>query len=250
MNSLVLGIDIGASGIKGAIVNVHSGEMHTERFKIPTPKPSTPEKVAAEIVEMKEHFDWKGPIGCGFPALVKHGVAMTASNIDKSWINTNVETLFSQAAQTDVYVLNDADAAGMAEMSLVDIDKEGTVLFLTIGSGIGSALFTDGSLVPNTELGHLKFKGGVAEQYAADSVRKNLKLSWEEWAKRFDEYMCHLDLLFSPDRIILGGGSSKYFADFSQWFTVKTTVVPATLLNNAGIIGAACYADTKHQSKI
>lgn len=249
MDSLVLGIDIGASGIKGAIVNVHSGEMATERFKIATPKPSTPSKVASEIVEMKDHFNWNGPIGCGFPALVKHGVAMTAANIDKSWINTNVEQLFSETTQTDVYVLNDADAAGMAEMSLVDTDKEGTVLFLTIGSGIGSALFTDGSLVPNTELGHLKFKGGVAEQYAADSVRKGEKLTWEEWAKRFDEYMHHLDLLFSPDRIILGGGSSKYFDDFSKWFTVNTTVLPATLLNNAGIIGAACYAGTKHHSK-
>lgn len=250
MKGLILGIDIGASGIKGALVDLATGELATERYKVATPVPSTPKKVSKAIREMQEHFEWTGPIGCGFPALIKHGVAKTASNIDKAWIDTNVEKLLSEATNCEVYVLNDADAAGMAEVSLTDNNAEGTVLFLTIGSGIGSALFINGQLVPNTELGHVKFKDGVAEQYAADSVRKKQNLSWEEWAKRFDEVLLHLDLLFSPDKIILGGGSSKYFSDFSQWFTVDTVVEPATLLNNAGLIGAAFYANTQHQLAI
>lgn len=239
----VLGIDIGASGIKGAIVNIETGELVTERFRIPTPKPSKPKAVAKAVNEVVEHFKWKGIIGVGFPAVIKKGIAYTASNIDKKWIGTDGEKLFSEATGCPVYLRNDADVAGLAEMKYgAGKGKKGTIILITIGSGLGSAIFTDGNLLPNSELGHLKFKGMIAEHYAADSIRKKEDLSWDVWGKRFNEYLEHLEFLFTPDLFILGGGASKKFEKYENRIKVNCNVVPAQLLNHAGIIGAATLA--------
>lgn len=246
MEDQILGIDVGASGIKGAIVNIKTGELVTERFRVPTPSPAKPKAVAKSISEVVNHFEWKGLIGVGFPAIIQNGIAKTAANIDKKWIGTNVEKLLSEATGCPVYVRNDADVAGIAELQFgAGKEKKGTVILITIGSGLGSAIFTNGILLPNSELGHLKFKGMIAEHYAADSIRKKLDLSWNTWGKRFNEYLQHLELLFSPDLILLGGGSSKKFDKYKDLIKVNCPVVPAKLLNHAGIIGAASLAFTK-----
>lgn len=236
----ILGIDIGGSGIKGAIVNTSTGELLTERHRIPTPKPSTPEAVAETVAELARELDWHGPIGCGFPAAIQHGVSMTASNISKEWIGVNVEELLSEKLGMPVAVVNDADAAGLAEVRFGGgKGKDGLILLLTIGTGIGSALISDGKLVPNSELGHLRFKGDIAEKYCSDLARKEADLSWKQWGKRFDQYLDHVHRLFYPDMIILGGGASKKFEKFEEQLSVPIPVVPAELLNLAGIIGAA-----------
>ncbi len=236
----VLGIDIGGSGIKAAPVNIDDGLMLGLRHRIPTPLPATPDKVAMIIAEMVNHFNWKGLIGCGFPAVVQNGVAKTAANIDKSWIGTNVNKVFSKATGLPVYVVNDADSAGMAEMKFgAGQGVQGLVLLCTIGTGIGTVLFNNGQLVPNMELGHIEFKGMDAEKYVSDATRKAKDLSWEQWAKRFSEYLAKLEFLLSPDLIILGGGASKKGDKFLKYIDVKTPVVTAELLNNAGIVGAA-----------
>ncbi|MEM7659943.1 MAG: ROK family protein [Bacteroidota bacterium] len=242
----VLGIDIGGSGIKGAIVDTISGTLTTERHRIPTPQPATPRAVAETTRELVEHFHWKGPIGCGFPAAIQQGVARTASNIDKKWIGVNVETLLHNRTNCPVTVVNDADAAGLAEVNFgAKRGLKGVTLLLTVGTGIGSALINNGVLVPNTELGHLKFKGDIAEKYASDSARKRQDLSWKEWGKRFNEYLHHVHRLFYPDLIILGGGASKKFEKYEDHIDVETDVMPAKLLNQAGIIGAAVAATAK-----
>ena len=239
----ILGIDVGASGIKGAIVNVKTGELVTERFRVPTPFPSKPKAVAKSIAEVTNHFEWKGLIGVGFPSVIQNGIAKTAANIDKKWVGTDVEKLLSSATGCPVYVRNDADVAGIAELQFgAGKGKKGTVILITIGSGLGSAVFSDGVLLPNSELGHLKFKDGIAEHYAADSIRKKEDLSWEVWGKRFNEYLQHLEFLFSPDLILLGGGSSKKFEKYKHLIQTDCSVTPAKLLNHAGIIGAACLA--------
>ncbi|MEM9820177.1 MAG: ROK family protein [Bacteroidota bacterium] len=252
-NDLILGIDIGASGIKGAPVNVKTGEMLGERFRLPTPKPSIPDAMAQTFAEVAQHFNWSETVGCGFPAIVKNGVAYSAANIHKDWIGTNASELFQKYCNCDVYTGNDADLAGMAEMAYgVGKGVTGTVLLITIGSGLGSALFYNGQLVPNTEFGHFYLRGQskVAERYAADSVRKKKDLSWSEWGARFNEYLVMLERLFTPDLFILGGGSSKKFHQFSDQIKVNTPVTPARLLNNAGIIGAAVYAHKKKSMRI
>jgi len=244
-DSKILGVDVGASGIKAAIIDVQTGELLTERFRLPTPKPSTPAAMADAFAELVRNFDWQGLIGCGFPTLVRDGISISASNLDDSWTGQNVEEIFSSVTNCPVKVLNDADAAGMAEMRFgKGKDIYGTLIFITIGTGLGSALFIDRKIVPNTEFGQLYLKGqeNIAEQYAANSAKERDNLSWEEWAKRFDEYLHHLDLLFSPNLILLGGGTSKYFNEYSHFFTVQTPVQPAQLLNSAGMIGAAYYA--------
>ncbi|MFN7115415.1 MAG: polyphosphate--glucose phosphotransferase [Saprospiraceae bacterium] len=241
----ILGVDVGASGIKGAIVEVQSGKLLTERLRLPTPNPSTPEAMAETFGRLVKSFSWNGLVGVGFPAIVKNGKAMTAANIDKSWIHTNIEAIFGEASGCMVKVMNDADAAGMAEMRFgLGKGVNGTVILITIGSGLGSALFVDGKIVPNTEFGHLYLKGQhiVAEQFASNNAKDRDNLSWEEWAKRFNEYLQHLELLFSPNLILLGGGSSKYFEEYTHFFTLETPVQPALLLNSAGMVGAACYA--------
>ena len=244
MENLFLGIDVGASGIKGALVNVQTGEMEGARFRVDMPQPSTPDNAAAAIAGIVQHFKYEGKIGVGFPSVVKNGVAMTAANLDKSWIGANIENVIGKATGCEVIALNDADAAGMAEMRYgKGKGKLGTVVLITIGTGLGSAIFTDGHLLKNTEFGHLLMKNGmIAEKYAADSIRKNEELSWKKWGKRFNEFLERVNLYVQPSLILLGGGSSKYFDEFKDRIKISTPVEPAQLLNSAGIIGAAVYA--------
>jgi polyphosphate glucokinase len=239
----ILGIDVGGSGIKGAMVDLEKGELTTERHRIDTPLPATPEAVAKTVKDLIDHFEWKGKVGCGFPAVVLDGVAQTASNIDDSWIGLNVAELFTQVCGNEFVVVNDADAAGLAEVKYgVGKGHEGLLLVLTVGTGIGSALIAKGHLVANTELGHLRFKGGIAEKFCSDAVRKLEGLSWEEWGGRFNEYLNHVYRLFYPNMIILGGGVSKKFERYSHLLDVPVEVQPAELLNQAGIVGAALAA--------
>jgi polyphosphate glucokinase len=241
----ILGIDIGGSGIKGAPVDTGTGEMLTERIRIPTPDAGKPKDVAEVVAELARRFEWQGPIGCGFPAVIRGGVALTAANIDPKWIDTNAASLFSQATGCPVRVINDADAAGLAEMTFgAGRARMGTVLLCTLGTGIGTALFTDGRLLPNTELGHIKIRGKDAEHRAADSIRKEKDLSWKKWAKRLDEYLLEMERLFWPELIILGGGVIKEHENFLPRLTVKAEVLPAQLLNDAGIVGAALAAQS------
>jgi polyphosphate glucokinase len=240
----ILGIDVGGSGIKGAVVDIETGKLTVERHRIATPQPATPEKIAKTIKEIAKHFDYKGKIGVGYPAVIKNGVIKTAANIDKSNIEINADKLFSKITGNEVYVINDADAAGIAENSFghgKDID--GTVLFLTVGTGIGSALFINGKLVPNTEFGHLFMHNGlIAEKYTSDAARKTEDLKWSKWGMRFNKYLQHLELLLSPKLFIIGGGVSKKMEKFKNKITIDTPVKPAMLLNEAGIIGAAMNA--------
>ena len=243
----ILGIDVGASGIKGALVDCKKGEMIGERFRLETPKPATPEAMAETFARVVEGTGYKaGPIGVGFPAIVHNGTALSAANIDKAWIGRNIEQLFGKIVGKKVYVCNDADAAGMASRISGSVRKErGTVLFLTLGSGIGSALFTNGKLVKNTEFGHVYLPGMkiVAEKYAANSIRKNENLSYEVWGKRLNEYLHHMNRLLSPDLILLGGGVSKKFSNYEEFLTLDVPIRAAELKNEAGIIGAALYAE-------
>lgn len=241
----ILGIDIGGSGIKGAIVDVSTGEIKTERYRIETPEGAHPKDVADTVAQIVKKFSYKGPVGMGFPAVVIHGVCHSAANIDSSWIDLNVDELVGKTIGMPVFTVNDADAAGMAEMRFGagrDLSR-GVVIVLTIGTGIGSAVFTNGHLVPNTELGHIEIRGKDAERRASDAARKRKKLSWEEWAKRFQEYLENIEKLFSPDLIILGGGASKEAERFLANLSTRAKIIPAQLLNQAGIIGAALYAN-------
>ncbi|MAZ66627.1 MAG: polyphosphate glucokinase [Kangiellaceae bacterium] len=244
----ILGIDVGGSGIKGAIVDTDTGELTTERHRIETPQPATPEAVALTINELVKHFEWSGPIGCGFPAAIQQGVARTAANIAPAFIGTHIDKLFSETTQCPVYCVNDADAAGMAEMQFGEgKDQQGLVLLVTIGTGLGTVFFTDGKLVPNTELGHLLLTNGKeGEHYASDAVRKAEDLGWKRWGKRFNKYLTMMEALFWPDMIILGGGASKKLDKFEAQLTVEAPVKPAAFLNQAGIVGAALFAKSKY----
>jgi polyphosphate glucokinase len=208
------------------------------------PQPSTPENAAVAVASIVQHFKYKGKIGVGFPSVVKNGIALTAANLDKSWIGANIETIIGAATGCEIIALNDADAAGMAEMRYgKGKGKRGTVILITIGTGLGSAVFTDGHLLRNTEFGHILMQNGlVAEKFAADSIRKSEELSWKKWGKRFNEVLERIDLYLQPTLILLGGGSSKYFEEFKDRIKISTPVEPAKLLNSAGIIGAAVYA--------
>jgi len=228
----VLGIDVGGSGIKGAPVDVRSGVLLEERYRIPTPENGKPQDVAETIAQLVRHFGWNGEIGCGFPAAVRDGVALTASNIHKSWIGEYVPRLISEKTSCDVTVINDADCAGLAEMRFgAGRNKKGTVIVITVGTGLGTAIFHNGHLLPNTELGHIEIGGKNAEQFACDGTRKSKNLNWKEWALRFNEYLLTLDRLFWPALFIIGGGVSKKHEKFFQYL--------AELRNDAGIIGAA-----------
>jgi polyphosphate glucokinase len=240
----ILGIDVGGSGVKGAPVDTANGKMLTERFRIPTPEGARPKDVAKVVAEISRHFEWTGPIGVGFPAVIQRGIARTAANVDKKWIGTDAKTLFSEATGCPVRVLNDADAAGTAEMRFgAGKDRDGVVFIITIGTGLGTAVFSDGVLVPNTELGHIEMNGKDAETQASDAARKRDGLKWKQWAVRFDAYLNQLDALFWPDLFILGGGASGKMDKFRKVLTVDAEVVPAQLLNEAGIIGAAVAAE-------
>lgn len=240
---IVLGIDIGGSGIKGAPVDVEKGVLTAERYRIPTPKPSKPKAVARVVAKIVRHFEWDGPIGCTFPAIIKNGVAYSAANVHKSWIGTNGEALIAEMTGCPVLLLNDADAAGIAEMTLgAGKDERGVVIVLTFGTGIGSAIFVNGQLIPNTEFGHMEIRGKDAEDRASDRIRKEKNLSWEKWAKRVNEFLGRMEALFSPDLFIIGGGVSKKHELFFPYLKTQARIVPAKMLNEAGIIGAAMAA--------
>jgi polyphosphate glucokinase len=241
----VLGIDIGGSGIKGAPVDVTTGKLAQERFKVATPRPALPEAVAAAVRTVAAEFSWSGPSGITFPGVVTRNIIRTAVNLDPAWIGVNGQDLFIGAAGLgDVYVLNDADAAGQAEMRFgAGVGEEGTVVMLTFGTGIGSALFTHGMLVPNTEFGHIEIRGKDAEKRASDRVRELHDLDWAHWAGRVDEYMSHLEALLWPDLFIVGGGVSRKSGKFLPLLShLRARVVPAALHNDAGIVGAALTA--------
>lgn len=244
MTQPVLGIDIGGSGIKANAVDIDLGEPVGRRLKIDTPQPSTPEAVASVVRELAERFDTTGPVGCTFPAVVRHGVTLSAANVDDAWIGRDAAGLFGEVLGRKVVVVNDADAAGLAEMSFgAGRAREGVVICLTFGTGIGSALFTHGVLVPNTEFGHLNFRGyDSVEEWAAASARDRENLSWSEWGKRVDVYLRHLERIFSPDLIVVGGGVSRKFDKYAGELSTRCEVKPAELRNQAGIVGAAMAA--------
>lgn len=242
MTNIGYGIDVGGSGIKGAKVDLDTGEFIGERIKIATPQPATPDAVAETIVEILRLAEWDGPVGITLPAVVSHQVVKTAANIDKSWIGTNASELFERYLPSrEISVLNDADAAGVAELAFGEPRaKDGVVLLLTLGTGIGSALFVNGTLVPNTELGHLEVDGDEAEHFAASSVREREELSYKKWAStRVSKAFIAYEKLFWPDLMIVGGGVSRKFHKWGHYLVNETEVVPATLRNRAGIVGAA-----------
>ncbi|MFD7813690.1 polyphosphate--glucose phosphotransferase [Streptomyces sp. NPDC059785] len=242
----IFGVDIGGSGIKGAPVDLDQGVLAQERHKVLTPHPATPDAVADGVKEVVDHFGWTGPVGITFPGVVTGGSTVrTAANVDKGWVDTDARALLSERlGGLPVTVLNDADAAGVAEMQFGQgRDRQGTVLLLTFGTGIGSALFSDGVLVPNTELGHLELHGHDAEKRASTKVKEDQDLSWEDWAHRVQKYLAHLEMLFSPDLFIIGGGVSRKAHKFLPLIQgIKAEMVPAALQNNAGIVGAAMRA--------
>jgi polyphosphate glucokinase len=241
---LPFGIDFGGSGIKGAPVNLEAGDFAAERVRIKTPKPSTPEAVAGVFAELLASFDdSSGSVGVTVPAVVRHGVVSSAANIDASWIGTDADALFTKATGRDVHVVNDADAAGLAEVRYgAAMGRGGLVIVTTLGTGIGSAILYDGVLVPNSELGHLEIDGHDAETRAANSARERDDLSMEHWAKRLTKYYRTLEMLFSPDLFVVGGGISKQSDEFLPLIEIDTEIVPATLRNKAGVIGAALCA--------
>lgn len=238
-----LGIDIGGSGIKGAVVNTETGELMTDRVRIPTPEKAKPADVSKVVADLVKELNYKGPVGCGFPAVVLHGVVKTAANIHESWIGVDAASLFANESGCPTLVVNDADAAGVAEVTFgAGKDVPGVILMFTLGTGIGSALFVDGKLVPNTEFGHVQIRGKDAEDRASDAIRKKKDLSYKAWAKRLQEYFTYMENLFWPDLIIIGGGVSKNSEDFLPFLKLRTKIVPAKLQNQAGIIGAAVFA--------
>lgn len=243
----ILGVDVGGSGIKGAIVDTETGQLLAERIRIETPQPATPEAVALALKDLIQRHGWQGPVGVGFPAAIQHGVARTAANIDTSFIGLSVADYFSQQTGCPIHVANDADVAGLAEMRFgAGKDNKGVVLIVTIGTGLGTALFTHGQLLPNTELGHIFLANGQeAERYASDAARERHDLKWKEWGERFNRYLTTMEGLFWPDLIVLGGGASKKLEKFAESLSVKAPVVPASFLNQAGIVGAALFAETQ-----
>ncbi len=243
----VLGIDFGGSGVKGAIVHTKKGKLLTERYRIPTPNPANPESIAFVIKKIVKHFKWSGLVGVGYPGVVQKGIALTAANIDKSWININIDDLFTKASGCPVHVVNDADAAGFAEMKFgAGKGQKGVVLLVTVGTGLGTVMFSEGKLIPNLELGHIILRGDDAEKYASDAARKADHLNWQKWGKRFNEYLGRLESLVWPEMIIIGGGASKKEDHFFKYLKTRAKVLPAQFENEAGIIGAALAAKVNH----
>jgi len=238
------GIDIGGTGIKGAPVDLASGKLLSDRKKIATPRPATPDAVTEVVKEVTQSFGWTGITGATFPGVVLNGIIRSAANVDKTWIGTDAAALFAKAIGTDVAVLNDADAAGIAEMTFgAGVGVKGSVLMLTFGTGVGSALFTDGVLVRNTEFGHIEIRGKDAEKRAAESAKLEHEWGWKDWTERVSEYLQHIEALISPNLIIVGGGISK---ESDKWVPmlsgIQAKIVPAALQNDAGIVGAAMAA--------
>ncbi|MFS4417233.1 polyphosphate--glucose phosphotransferase [Maribacter sp. 2307ULW6-5] len=240
----ILGIDIGGSGIKGAIVNSLTGEMLTKKHRIPTPKDRKPKDMAKVVAQIVKHFDYKGPVGVGFPTVIKHGICKSPGNLHKKWLGLNVKELFSEATGLPVTVVNDADAAGYATMNYgIGKGKQGLVVMITIGTGLGSGAFFNGELIPNMELGQIPYKKyKKIELWAADSAKTRENLSYKKWGKRFNRFLQYVELIIAPDHIILGGGASKDFKEYKDCITIETPVVPAELRNSAGIVGAAAAA--------
>ncbi len=243
----VLGIDVGGTGIKGAVVDLSTGKLLTERLKLRTIQPATPKTVAKQINELIDLLDYKGNVvGIGFPAVIKGKHSLTAANVDSSWIEFPIIDHFTKVLNKEVFVLNDADAAGLAENTYSkSITQKGLTIFLTVGTGIGSAFFYNGELIPNTEFGHINFHKSYAEKYVSNFARESKKLSWKAWGLGFNEYLEHLDFILRPDAFIIGGGISKKIDKYEKYLTVKTPITPATLLNEAGVIGAAIAASKK-----
>ncbi|MDX1691164.1 MAG: ROK family protein [Acidimicrobiia bacterium] len=241
--TLQMGVDVGGTGIKGGVVDLETGALVTDRFKIATPQPATPEAVSETVAEIVDMADWEGPVGCALPSVIKSGIVKTAANIDRGWIDVDGEAMIGRAVGATVHLINDADAAGVAEMRWGSGEgRDGTVLLLTFGTGIGSALFANGNLVRNTELGHLQMWGGSAEARAAAKVREREDLSWEEWAEPVNEYLAYVEWMLAPDTIVFGGGISKKYDEFLHLLRTDAALVPAELQNNAGIAGAALLA--------
>ncbi|WP_328378479.1 ROK family protein [Streptomyces sp. NBC_00440] len=243
----IFGVDIGGSGIKGAPVDLDRGDLAQERHKVLTPHPATPDGVADGVADVVKHFDWSGTVGITFPGVVTDGTVRTAANVDKSWIDVDAATLIGGRIGLPVTVLNDADAAGIAEMTFgAGRDRKGTVILLTFGTGIGSAVFRNGRLVPNTELGHLELHGHDAETRASTKAKEDEDLSWHHWAHRVQKYLEHVEMLFSPELFIIGGGVSRKADKFLPLIEgVRAEIVPAELENNAGIVGAAMAASSR-----
>jgi polyphosphate glucokinase len=236
-----LGIDIGGSGIKAAPVDVTTGKLLADRLKVDTPRPALPDQVAAQVKELTTAFNWSGPVGITFPGVVIGGVTRTAANLDPAWIGLNTAEFLAKATGNSVRVMNDADAAGVAEMTFgAGVGEQGTVLMLTFGTGIGSALFIKGILVPNTECGHIEIRGRDAEDRASERAKELHSLSWGKWAEHVNEYLQHIEALLSPDLIIVGGGVSRQSEKWVPRLTgIRARIVPAAMLNDAGIVGAA-----------
>lgn len=243
----ILGIDIGGSGIKAAIVDTRTGELTSERHRIATPKPATPDAVANVIKEMVDHFNWEKAVGCSFPTTIVDGKCIHAGNLSEKWLNVKVDKLFKKVCKLPFYVSNDADLAGVAEINLgAGKNEKGVTIVITIGTGIGSGLFYNGKLIPNLEIGKMLHDDGkIIEFYTADSVRKKEELSLKQWAFRFDTLLKYTKLVFSPSLVILGGGISKKYDGFKEYLETDVEVKVAEFRNNAGIIGAAMYASTE-----
>jgi polyphosphate glucokinase len=255
--STVIGIDIGGTGIKGGIVDLAAGVIVGDRFRVETPQPATPEAVAAVVADIVAELSTREgapseslPIGVTFPAIIQHGVARSAANVDDSWIDTDVDALFTTVLGRDVHVINDADAAGLAEVQYgAGKGVNGTVLVITLGTGIGSAFIFDGKLVPNAELGHLEIDGHDAETQASAVARERLGLNWDEYSVKLQRYFSHVEFLFSPELFIVGGGISKRSKDFLPKLSLRTPIIPAELRNHAGIVGAALQAALHFKSE-
>jgi len=253
MSTLAIGVDIGGTGIKGALVDVETGELVSSREKIATPRGGRPDDILAATVELVSRFGESAdgvPIGVTFPAVVRNGRTMTAANVSDEWVGLKAEKLFEKALGRDIHFVNDADAAGYAEARYgAAKGVEGLVILTTLGTGIGSAFLYNGELVPNTELGHLEIDGREAEKRASNSIREKRKLSWKNWAKRLTRFYDRVEFLFSPELFIVGGGVSKQHEEFLPLIKIDTPLVPATLRNNAGILGAAALAAKPHAAK-
>lgn len=248
----ILGIDVGGTGIKGAIVDVETGVLVTERIRIATPQPATPMAVAATVQQLIDELEYKGPVGVGFPAIVRRGVAGSAANIDDSWIGANIEEILEEKTGLPFFAVNDADAAGIAVMAFgagQEYAKEGVVVMITIGTGLGGALFVDGELMPNLEIGQIFLKNQkvVAEKFISNKVRKDTNLKWSDFGKRFNKFIAHVDAVLNPDLIVLGGGASKSFGEFKKYLKTNAEVKATTLANAAGTVGAAVYAARKNR---
>ena len=250
----LLGIDIGGSGIKAALVNSETGKLLSERYRVPTPKPSHPDAVAKRIKKVLEHFEWTGPVGVSFPTVIKNGMCIATGNISKEWKLRRVDQLFESYCNTKFYIINDADAAAEAEMKFgAGKGQNGLVVTITVGTGLGSGVFFNGELIPNFELGTIYGKDGKRiELYAADSARKREDLSYTKWGKRFNFFLNYISRTIHPDLIIIGGGTSKKLDRFEDCLDVDVPIVAAVKQNNAGIIGAAMFAydNIKSKSKV